>query len=618
MPKSFTPGNVLTFPSLLPVNEISTATTLSLIVILSLANVPVTNTLPLFLQQSYNAFRVISQSLQGLPPFQLASVVYVCEMEQPPPYTDEERVAKQSPVAGAHAEHSKRSQSNEAPWPADQSIPSRHVAADAQHAPALPEQNPPSNETRIERGDTTPGTKSSLANRTASARIDNVDDRTAAEALLGLGKAPAQDLAPPVVPSPAHSNRISGLSTPLQYYPIGISHTSTASTSPEPLLSLLTSSHPWLGGTIHGSISAYSASKSYTPRIVQYGAGIVETTVGTVGRATGVEGSIRRYLDSRQPQHQEHEDDVQMNQQPKIETQLLDPMTARDLTAPRKGSIAGSVDSLPLYSDDRSPAYSEVEASSSASPSQTRTHIPRSWSSQLMISTSGLGAALNENALRSLKFCLTTLNGANKHIRNLVEALRRLLHDYNGTNESLSGQGGGNSSDGDAIMSEAPSGFSASQNRAGHIAARIKQLNAEIWNTFKNVVNSVSAYTGGALPENASMVVKWQLMSVPQRWQRAVSRTPRSPNAAETGQNGGDETVHSADRMIAFAIEGLDMMDQVGGVVESTISSAEKWLDSMGRRGHGESTQEESGSSRDQYEVHMSQQASEKQSDDVS
>ena len=308
----------------------------------------------------------------------------------------------------------------------------------------------------------------------------------------------------------------------------------------------------------------------------------MENTVGTVGRKTGVEGSIRRYLDARQP--------PSTTQDPakRIDAKILDPETARDLASsalpPTRKASNTSIDSLPQYDDNRSPAYEEVHPSTPNPQSRheitAHTRVPpRSWSTQLMISTSGLGAALNENALRSLKFCLSTLHSANTRVRYLVEALKRLLQDYtsSSSNRSLEAGQPAQPSDGeDTPMTDAP----PARDPPSLIAERIKALNAEIWATFKNVVNSVSQYTGGALPENASMVVKWQLMSVPQRWQRAVTKT--GGNARET------DPVGSANRMVEFAVEGLDMMDQVGGVVESTICSAERWLDSMGRKKDGE------------------------------
>jgi len=116
---------------------------------------------------------------------------------------------------------------------------------------------------------------------------------------------------------------------------------------------------------------------------------------------------------------------------------------------------------------------------------------------------------------------------------------------------------------------------------------RIKQLNNEIWDSVKSVCANISRHTGGALPEVASAYVREQLMSVPVRWQRTASVSQqRAPSDARA------EAVCSGQRMVAFANEGLDMIDQVHDVVDETIKSAEKWIERVGRRGNAEDHQQ--------------------------
>lgn len=391
----------------------------------------------------------------------------------------------------------------------------------------------------------------------------------------------------------------SGYETTLNYFPIGIEHTRPGAhhDKAEPLLSLLTSSHPWLGGTINGSLSAYSSTKSYSPRFIQNGAEFVEknigspmaSTVGAVGRRTGVEGSLRRYLRSQRPSRSQRIDpeilNDTMNKKRKVsvDDDIGDAMdlehsvheTPQYICDLKMTARNNSVDTLPIYDENKSPAYEEDTDSAVCESRKSRDgpHSNRSWSTQLMISTSGLGAALSEGSLRSLKYCLAILRNANGHVRHLMQALKQLVRDYNKSPERSLEEGEMSSvsdktRDAMQIDTNLPS-------EATLIAERIRKLNDEIWQTFKNVVNIVSRYTGGALPENASAVVRWQLMSVPRRWQRAVTRSAHASS---------DDAVSSANRMLAFAVEGLDMMEQVGGVVDSTIVSAEKWLDSLGRK----------------------------------
>jgi hypothetical protein len=119
---------------------------------------------------------------------------------------------------------------------------------------------------------------------------------------------------------------------------------------------------------------------------------------------------------------------------------------------------------------------------------------------------------------------------------------------------------------------------SAADDDVHRIADRMKTLTSDIWETLKNVVQSVSRYTGGALPQNARQVVRTQLLSVPQRWQATSQSAP-----ADNGDEQHGEEVRGAQRMLAFAKEGLDMMGQITTVVDGTVQSAESWLGTMGR-----------------------------------
>ena len=416
------------------------------------------------------------------------------------------------------------------------------------------------------------------------------------------------------------------------------SHRNDPDESEQPLLKLLATSHPWVGDTINSSLSAYSTTKQNSPGIIQYGADFIErnigsplaSTVGSVGRRTGVEGSIRRYLDSRRPSELERIDpeilvDDGSSKRRRIAT-MEDSEMETDHDIPRqvdrRMTDQSSVDTLPTYDENRSPAYEErsiIESSTSRLPQRPfRPAANRSWSTQLMIHTSGLGAALNEASLRSLKYCLQILRGANLRVRELMEALKRLLSTVERTpdSERLSEN---NESQNTAKKSAAThvenvtsdtmilDHDSLPQPPADDLATgetitkRIQDLNNEIWQTLKSVVSNVSRYTGGALPESASGFVKWQLMSVPQRWQRAVSisapaqvnGSAQQPNTKAGPDNDAGDVVGSAHRMLAFAIEGIDMMNQVGGVVDQTIVSAESWLEKMGRAPQGHVEQRE-------------------------
>ncbi|KAF1928364.1 transcription factor Opi1, partial [Didymella exigua CBS 183.55] len=414
-----------------------------------------------------------------------------------------------------------------------------------------------------------------------SVTMDDPDVRLAAEALSGLGN-------PDFVRSPTTR--------------------SPTAEPPQPMLSLLTSNHPWLGGTISGSLAAYNLTKDYSPRFVKYGAELVERNVGSpvvntvssVGRRTGMEENLRRYLGEQRrgpsdvEQGELHRRPSDVEHAPRKRQRAASPgpeamqVDSRTSSRTRAGSQSSCAESLPAYDDQRSPSYEEEAVVGDSSAPATAKDAGRrqqpsavqdrrvAWSTQLIMTTSGLGVALSAASLRSLKQCLHLLRGATTHIDGVMHALKLLLAEYEAAlrhQRSSDGGDGGGGGDGE------PEG-----ERADHdvraLAARIKTLSSDIWQTLQGVVQSVSRYTGGALPQNASQVVRTQLLSVPQRWQLAARRTASAPPDEESG---GAEAVRGANRMLAFAIEGLDMMGQITTVVDGTVRSAESWLASIGR-----------------------------------
>ena len=358
---------------------------------------------------------------------------------------------------------------------------------------------------------------------------------------------------------------------------------------PEPLLELISQAHPWVGGTIKGSLSAYSTTKYYSPRIVQYGANLVErnittpvfSAVSSVGEMTGVEHGIRRYLDARRPgdadpnrtEESSHKrrrtDDTAMD----IESGLTN--TIPDL---RRDSFESHIEPLPLYGSSRPPSYREAAETPAAAegPSQTasaqdRPAHNRSWSSQIFVTTSGLSVALSTTSRRSLRYCLSLLSQSAQHVANLTTALSLILKEYEAARASCK-------SNSEASLEKGERAATPEQDEAARqLAGAIKQHCDDIWQTLRYVVHAVSNYAGGALPDNARHFVRQQLMSLPQRW-RLVS----------DGQSGESETSRSAQRMIDFATEGLDMMTQVSGVLKATLDSAEKWLNRVGAQDRGD------------------------------
>ncbi|KAI7375484.1 hypothetical protein KC332_g18623, partial [Hortaea werneckii] len=195
---------------------------------------------------------------------------------------------------------------------------------------------------------------------------------------------------------------------------------------------------------------------------------------------------------------------------------------------------------------------------------------PRTWSQQIFFTTSGLGVAMSERSRGSLHYCIGILNRSAEHISTVAKALQLVLDQYDQARLHYHQQRASAAEKGE--RPQTPDQDEA----ARHLAAIIKQHCDDIWQTLKGVVHSVSVTVGGALPLNAREFVRRQLMSLPGRWRR-VSDNQRSES----------ETSRMATRMIDFAREGLDMIDQVGQTCQSTLESAEGWMNMVGRGGNG-------------------------------
>ncbi|QSZ34529.1 hypothetical protein DSL72_006123 [Monilinia vaccinii-corymbosi] len=408
--------------------------------------------------------------------------------------------------------------------------------------------------------------------------IDDPDVRLAAEAL--------GDLRADFVQSPSHHHNIPPSNSPR--------FRQDGSTQPEPLLSLLTTSHPLIGNAIGGSLSAYSASKNYSPRFKSSAEYVerrftpVVNTINSVNRITGVEGGVRWFLGGRRPSHHgpsETESDSPSHKRRKVNTTSASDLEGQpmqfeiqyDQQRPRRPSQASTTDSLPAYDDHRSPSYEATQQAliSSHRRSDEPASPGSSWQSRLVLSTSGLSIAMSEESLRSLKYCLSWIRWANEHIGKLIVALKSVLEQYDnsGTIADIPYPDKEDKNNRQMVLH--------TDDQRSALAAKIAQLKKDVLKTLKEVVDIVSKYAGGALPENARDLVRKHLTSLPRRFQIA--------NSASSGENrghrdGDSDAKEGAQRVMVLAKEGLDMMTQVSGVLDGTIVSAEEWCEKLGRK----------------------------------
>lgn len=318
-------------------------------------------------------------------------------------------------------------------------------------------------------------------------------------------------------------------------------------------------------------------------------------TVGSVGRITGVEGGVRWFLGERRPSHHPPSDVENTgegsNKRRKVgsEDQDVDRNVSRDpypvyrqelQHRQRNPSQGSTADSLPAYDEHRSPSYEAAQQALVPAQSQDETQSPgSSWQSRLVLSTSGLSVAMSEESLRSLKYCLGWLRWANEHIGKVILALKSVLEQYD---QAPATETSGTITNSDEKRQPGQLIVRSDAERSA-LNAKIAELKSDVLKTLKEVVDIVSKYAGGALPENARELVRRHLTSLPQRFRLANSRHGDSSNSRNLEQ-GDAEVADGANRVLVLAKEGLDMMAQVSGVLDGTILSAEEWCERLGRK----------------------------------
>lgn len=250
--------------------------------------------------------------------------------------------------------------------------------------------------------------------------------------------------------------------------------------------------------------------------------------------------------------------------------------------------------------------------------------VPRSRWQAVLLEAGGLSAALSEESMRRLQYCLHWLRYATTHIDAQILILR------------------------DFIASLHPFPSSASDSRPASIThAHLRTLSTvrrDIVQTIRQVVDVVSRYAGGALPEPARTHVRGFVLGLPQRWARKAGTTPHdegprqrdkekdleresvaaaagctrrgrracqrergagvgstpssrapSPNGRHAHaharqhhnqEDGKDEretvpastAIVAAQRILTLATESLDMMRGVTGVVKDSLDRADAWV----------------------------------------
>jgi len=333
----------------------------------------------------------------------------------------------------------------------------------------------------------------------------------------------------------------------------------------ESMMEMIQGQNTLLGTAVRAGRSVYRGGKRYSPRF-KYGAEMVEraaapmtSVVSYAARTTGVESVLRRNLESRRLSSS-------------TSSQSTNNTPAHSQTSSSTSSHATKRRKT-AFED----ASMDVDTEESEESEQSLTHKPATdiislnWQRRLMLSTAGVGVALSEESLKSLKYCLAWLRWANDHLDKVIIALRSVIGEYD-SSKRRSSEGNVNGE-----------GIEEDEERSLVLQHKIDNLRKDVIGTLKRVVDVVSTYAGGALPENARVIVKSCITNLPRRWALAA----KDDGSANTNGNGMAVVVRREEagkRVLVLAREGLEMLHQVSSIVQLTLHRAEEWCDRLGRK----------------------------------
>ena len=344
-------------------------------------------------------------------------------------------------------------------------------------------------------------------------------------------------------------------------------------------------------------LSAYSSTKSYSPSF-KYGAELVErhigspvaSTVNTASRLTGVETGVRWWLQKPGSPTPERSSKRRRTKEPHDNSS--DGMDIEQGFSPdppgyhsvRRTSNDSLVENLPPYDDQQAPGYQPQDPSLKDGHDSTAPSDP-SWQMRIVTSTSGLSVALSEESLRSLRYCLSWLKGVNSYVSRMIISLRDTIRELD-------------SPPSDPVAATPPTETSTSSPGARDgltVVQRVRLIKSGILQALDELKNVVSRYAGNALPANAQRLIRGQFTTFKYRYSLAWSaESTKAQQSSDLPGNQSSDSVETertrheittARQVLVLASEGLDMIAQISGVIDGTITSAEDWLSRFGGRG---------------------------------
>ncbi|GJE90356.1 Opi1-domain-containing protein [Phanerochaete sordida] len=157
-----------------------------------------------------------------------------------------------------------------------------------------------------------------------------------------------------------------------------------------------------------------------------------------------------------------------------------------------------------------------------ANAEQHQQVVQRSRWQAVLLEAGGIGAAVSEESMRRLKYCLQWLQYATAHIDAQILVLRDFIASLQNSSSTST-----------ALSTTAP--------LTEHHLQTLTSIRRDVVDTIRQVVDVVSKYAGGALPEPARTRVRQFILCLPQRWAHAASG-PLGGTAGTATVNGSAAT----------------------------------------------------------------------------
>ncbi|KAG9036008.1 hypothetical protein FRB95_010008 [Tulasnella sp. JGI-2019a] len=306
---------------------------------------------------------------------------------------------------------------------------------------------------------------------------------------------------------------------------------------------------------VNTALRAYDYSKA-SSRVINYGAGLVESSVKTISRPV---------ID-------------------RLPVEQLDDFACRQLD--RLGRYGGKSDPSPgRRGRKRSPdeddyprkiplaiessAAADREEEDAASQQQVQVANRKGWQT-VLVEASGISAAISEENMKRLKYCLQWLQYATSHVDHQIMVIQRFLTSL------------------DAQMSGNPGAL------VPVTAMRtISDVKRDVVATVRQVVEVMSKYAGGSLPEPARATLRGFILLLPERWASAMQQQEAEIQAhhaaAPSVANGSTSPAglaastaqQAAKRVLTLATESVEMMRGATGVFRESLDRADAWVDRL-------------------------------------